>query len=103
MLTEDQVIETLKQCMDPEIPVDIWNLGLIYNIAISDGNHDKHDVDITMTLTTPGCGLVEHIKNDVKSKLEAMQQVNAATIIMTFDPRWNPNMINAEARKILNI
>jgi metal-sulfur cluster biosynthetic enzyme len=103
MLTEDQVIETLKKCMDPEIPVDIWNLGLIYNIAISDANSTKHDVSITMTLTTPGCGLVEHIKNDVKSKLEAMEQINQATITMTFDPRWNPNMISTEARKKLNI
>lgn len=103
MLTEDQVIETLKQCMDPEIPVDIWNLGLIYNIAISDAISDKHNVGITMTLTTPGCGLVEHIKNDVKSKLETMEQVNKATITTTFDPRWNPNMISAETRKKLNI
>lgn len=103
MLTEDQVIETLKQCMDPEIPVDIWNLGLVYNITISDSNIDKHDVAITLTLTTPGCQMIQHIKNDVKSKLEAMKEVNEALITMTFDPQWNTNMISAEARKKLNI
>ena len=104
MLTENQVIATLKQCMDPEIPVDVWNLGLIYNIDISDSKYtNKHNVAITMTLTTPGCQMVQHIKNDVKLKLEAMDKVHEALITMTFDPQWNANMISAEAKKILNI
>lgn len=104
MVTEDQIIATLKQVFDPEIPVDVWNLGLIYNINISDsGKTDKQNIDITMTLTTPGCQMVQHIKNDVKSKLEAMDSVNEANITMTFDPRWNVNMISNEARKKLNL
>ncbi len=104
MVTEDQVIATLKQVFDPEIPIDVWNLGLIYNINIIDSNnHGKKNINITMTLTTPGCQMVQHIKNDVKTKIEAMEQVNEATITMTFDPQWNVNMINDEARKKLNL
>ena len=104
MVTENQVIATLKQIFDPEIPIDVWNLGLIYNINIIDsGNPEKQNIDITMTLTTPGCQMVQHIKNDVKTKIEAMEQVNEATITMTFDPQWNVNMINDEARKKLNL
>ena len=65
MVTEDQVIATLKQVFDPEIPVDVWNLGLIYNINIGDsGNPDKQNINITMTLTTPACQMIQHIKND---------------------------------------
>jgi len=104
MVTEDQVIASLKQVFDPEIPVDVWNLGLIYDINISDSeSSDRQNIGITMTLTTPGCHLVEHIKNDVKTKLEAMDGVNEAIITMTFDPRWNVNMISEEARKKLNL
>ncbi len=104
MINENQVIETLKQCFDPEIPVDVWNLGLVYDIRIMDSDiKEKQNISITMTLTTPGCHLVEQIKNDVKTKIEAMVGVNKATINMTFDPRWNSNMISEEARKKLNI
>ena len=104
MVTEDQVIATLKQVFDPEIPIDVWNLGLIYNIGIDASNaKDKQNINITMTLTTPGCQMVQHIKNDVKTKVEAMENVNEATITITFDPQWNVNMITDEARKKLNI
>jgi metal-sulfur cluster biosynthetic enzyme len=104
MVTEDQVIATLKQVFDPEIPIDVWNLGLIYNINIIDsGNSEKQNINITMTLTTPGCQMVQHIKNDVKTKIEAMENVNEATITMTFDPQWNVNMISDKAREKLNI
>ncbi len=104
MVTEDKVIATLEQVFDPEIPVDVWNLGLIYNIDINnDKNSGKQNVGITMTLTTPGCQMVQHIKNDVKSKIEAMEEVNEATITMTFDPKWNVKMISDEARKKLNL
>jgi len=104
MVTEDKVIATLKQVFDPEIPVDVWNLGLIYNIGIAESDaKDKQNINITMTLTTPGCQMVQHIKNDVKTKIEAMEKVNEATITMTFDPQWNVNMISNEARKKLNL
>ena len=104
MVKEDQVIATLKQVFDPEIPIDVWNLGLIYNIGIAESNsQNKQNINITMTLTTPGCQMVQHIKNDVKTKIESMENVSEATITMTFDPQWNSNMISDEARKKLNI
>ncbi|MBU0528316.1 metal-sulfur cluster assembly factor [bacterium] len=104
MVTEEQVIATLKQVFDPEIPIDVWNLGLIYNIGISDSDKsDKQNINITMTLTTPGCQMVQHIKNDVKTKIEAMEEANEATITMTFDPQWNVNMISDDARKKFNL
>jgi len=104
MVTEEQVIATLKQVFDPEIPIDVWNLGLIYNIGIDEiDDASKQNINITMTLTTPGCQMVQHIKNDVKTKIEAMEHVNEATITMTFDPQWNVNMISDDARKKLNL
>jgi len=104
MVTEEQVIATLKQVFDPEIPIDVWNLGLIYNIGIDESDDaNKQNINITMTLTTPGCQMVQHIKNDVKTKIEAMENVNEATIDMIFDPQWNVNMISDDARKKLNI
>ncbi|HIO36596.1 MAG TPA: DUF59 domain-containing protein, partial [Candidatus Marinimicrobia bacterium] len=58
MVAEDKVIDILKQCYDPEIPIDLWNLGLIYNINIQEAfEKDKSDINITMSLTTPGCGM----------------------------------------------
>ena len=104
MITENQVIEVLKQCMDPEIPVDIWNLGLIYDIQIRESNvAKKQDVAIIMTLTVPGCPMVKQIKEDVQSKLSSLVGINGISIDITFDPKWNTNMISEEARKQLNI
>lgn len=101
-LTREDIIATLKKCYDPEIPIDLWNLGLIYNIKIleSPGN-EKVNVKITMSLTTPGCGLANQIAQDVKSNLEGMQAVDEATIQITFEPRWNPNMMTEFARNEL--
>ncbi len=104
MITEEQVLEKLKQCMDPEIPVDIWNLGLIYDIQINDSKTgDKQDIAIIMTLTVPGCPMVKHIKEDVQSKLSSLDGINDISIDITFDPKWNSNMMSDEARNKLNI
>ncbi len=103
MVTEEQVIEKLKQCMDPEIPVDIWNLGLIYDIQVTDSyGVDKQDVSIRMTLTVPGFPMVKNIKEDVQSKLSSIDGINEISIDITFDPKWNSNMISTEARQKLN-
>ena len=103
MVTEEQVVEKLKQCIDPEIPVDIWNLGLIYNINVNENAvTNKQDVSIIMTLTVPGCPMVKHIKEDVQSKLSTIDGINDISIDITFDPKWNSNMISDEARKKLN-
>ena len=102
-VTEAQVIEALKQCMDPEIPVDIWNLGLIYSVFIKNPEAEQTAVTIIMTLTTPGCAMKNHIAGDIKSKVSAVSGVTQVDVEFVFDPRWTPAMISAEARQKLGI
>ena len=66
---KDKIIEILKQCYDPEIPIDLWSLGLIYEISSESLTNGKNKVEIIMTLTTPGCMMGEHMANDIKTKL----------------------------------
>ena len=63
------IITVLKSCYDPEIPLDLWSLGLIYDIDIVEVNEDKSKIDITMSLTTPGCSMGQHMADDIKSKV----------------------------------
>ena len=101
---ESQVIEILKQCFDPELPIDLWNLGLIYNIEIQESYDELHsDVNIVMSLTTPGCTMGQQMSLDIKNKLEALDEVNQAFVEVTFDPPWNPEMMSAEAREKLGV
>ena len=101
---ESQVIDILKQCYDPELPVDLWNLGLIYNIQIQESYDGKSsDVNIVMSLTTPGCTMGQQMSLDIKNKLEALDEVSQAFVEVTFDPPWNPEMITSEARKKLGL
>jgi FeS assembly SUF system protein len=90
----DRIIETLKTCYDPEIPVDIWELGLIYEINISEGN----DVHIKMTLTSPACPVAETLPPDVEQKVRDMPDVNSAKVEITFDPPWEKDLMSEEAR-----
>ncbi|MBT3478002.1 MAG: DUF59 domain-containing protein [Candidatus Marinimicrobia bacterium] len=101
---EDQVIEILKQCYDPELPVDLWNLGLIYKIQIQESYDEiRSDVNIVMSLTTPGCTMGQQMSLDIKNKLEALDEVTQAFVEVTFDPPWNPEMITDEAREKLGL
>ena len=101
---ESQVIEILKQCFDPELPIDLWNLGLIYNIETQESYDELHsDVNIVMSLTTPGCTMGQQMSLDIKNKLEALDEVNQAFVEVTFEPPWNPEMMSAEARKKLGV
>jgi len=101
---ESEVIEILKQCYDPELPVDLWNLGLIFNIQIQESyDETRSDVNIVMSLTTPGCTMGQQMAQDIKNKLEALDAVNQAFVEVTFDPPWNPEMISAEAREKLGV
>ena len=86
-----QIIDILKNCFDPEIPIDLWNLGLIYDIQLIDAEKDKTDVVITMSLTTPGCSMGAQMAEDIKNT-----KVN-----VTFDPPWDPKMMTDYARKKL--
>ena len=90
----DRVIETLKTCYDPEIPVDIWELGLIYEIIINEGN----DVHLRMTLTSPACPVAETLPPEIEDKIRNMPDVNKAKVEITFDPPWEKEMMSDEAR-----
>ena len=101
---ESQVIEILKQCFDPELPIDLWNLGLIYNIETQESYDELHsDVNIVMSLTTPGCTMGQQMSLDIKNKLEALDEVNQAFVEVTVEPPWNPEMMSAEAREKLGV
>ena len=101
MVDENKIIEILKQCYDPEIPVDLWSLGLIYNISINEAENNKSDVAITMTLTTPGCTMGSYMAEDIKMKLSGIDEINSSKVEVTFDPPWKPEMMNDEAREKL--
>ncbi len=90
----DRIIDVLKSCYDPEIPVDIWELGLIYEININDGN----DVHIMMTLTSPACPVAETLPPDVEQKVRDIPDVNTAKVEITFNPPWEKDMMSEEAR-----
>jgi FeS assembly SUF system protein len=90
----ERVIEVLKTCYDPEIPVDIWELGLIYDIQIKEGN----DVHVMMTLTSPNCPVAESLPVEVEEKIAAMPDVNKAKVEITFEPPWEKEMMSEEAR-----
>ena len=97
----DKIIEVLKQCYDPEIPIDLWSLGLIYEINATVLKNKKNEVNIIMTLTTPGCMMGEHMASDVKQKLESLKEIEAANVTITFDPPWEPSMMSDSARQKL--
>ena len=92
------IIDVLMSCYDPEIPLDLWSLGLIYDIDIIEGDVDKSKVEITMSLTTPGCSMGQHMADDIKSKVSDLDQVESVEVAITFDPPWDPDMMTEDAR-----
>jgi len=98
MVTKDEVITVLKDCYDPEIPLNIWDLGLVYDINIQDG-----DVGIKMTLTAPGCMMGGMIADEVKAKLKALSGVKDAKVDLVFDPPWTPDKMSGEAKAQMGI
>ena len=101
MIDKNKIIDILKQCYDPEIPVDLWSLGLIYDIKITELKNKKSDVNITMTLTTPGCTMGTYMADDIKMKVSGLDEVNKAEVDVTFDPPWKPEMMHESAREKL--
>ncbi|MCW3093547.1 MAG: hypothetical protein JWP81_4616 [Ferruginibacter sp.] len=91
---EIEIIDTLKTVYDPEMPADIYELGLVYGIKIS----DKGFVNITMTLTAPGCPVAGEIIMEVDKKIRAIEGVTDVNVMLTFDPPWNREMMSEEAR-----
>ena len=96
-----KIIDILKQCYDPEIPIDLWNLGLIYDIDMTTTENDKNDVKITMSLTTPGCTMGQHMADDIKNKVKTLEKINNIEVTVTFDPPWTPEMMTNYAREKL--
>lgn len=91
---EEEIVRMLKTVFDPEIPVNIYDLGLIYSVEVSE---DK-DVTVTMTLTAPNCPAADFILDDVRFKLEAIQGIHNVVVDLTFEPTWNKDMMSDEAK-----
>jgi len=91
---ENTIINVLKTIFDPEIPVDIYELGLIYGIDIDDNN----DVKISMTLTSPSCPVAESLPAEVEEKVRGIQDVSSAKVEITFEPPWEKDMMSEEAQ-----
>ena len=96
---KQQVIEVLKTCYDPEIPVDIYELGLIYNVEV---NNDGA-VEITMTLTSPACPVAESLPPEVESKVATVDGVSSARVEVTWEPTWTSEMMSEAARLTLGM
>jgi FeS assembly SUF system protein len=95
----NQLIAALKTVYDPEIPVDIYELGLIYRVDVA----DNKDVTIDMTLTAPGCPVAGEMPNMVRDALLSVPGVGEVTVNMTFDPPWTPDRMSEEAKLELNM
>lgn len=90
----EEIIRVLKTVYDPEIPVDIYELGLVYDVQISDDG----DVKIIMTLTTPNCPVAETLPQEVKDKVAQVENVNSVDLELTFEPSWHKDMMSEEAK-----
>ena len=92
--TEDRIVEVLKTVYDPEIPVNIYDLGLVYKIDFKDDGV----LDVDMTLTAPNCPMGDYIIEDVRQKLEGIDTVKQANVNLVFDPVWDQSMMSDEAK-----
>ena len=90
----DRVIDMIKTCYDPEIPVDIWELGLIYDVAVEDGGN----VNVSMTLTSPMCPVAESLPPEVEAKVRTVEGVTEARVQVTWDPPWSPEKMTEAAK-----
>ena len=93
-LIEERIVDVLKTVYDPEIPVNIYDLGLIYKIDVQDDGN----VDIDMTFTAPSCPAADFILEDVRQKVDALDQVRSANVNLVFEPVWDQSMMTEEAR-----
>ena len=94
---ESEILKVIKEVFDPEIPVNIYDLGLIYEIDVD----DYDNVEIKMTLTAPNCPVADSMPNEVKEKVKAIEGVNKVNIEMVFDPPWSASMMSEEAKLVL--
>ena len=99
---EKQVWEAMRGCYDPEIPVNIVDLGLIYELRIEEGEQGKQ-IFVKMTLTAQGCGMGPVIADDAKTRIEKLSSVQSAQVDIVWEPQWNPRMISEEGKKVLGL
>lgn len=91
---EQKIVSVLETVYDPEIPVNIYELGLVYDIKINDNS----DVDITMTLTSPACPVAESLPGEVRQKIKSIDDINEVNINLVWEPPWNKDMMSEEAK-----
>jgi probable FeS assembly SUF system protein SufT len=101
--SEEAVWGALKTCFDPEIPVNIVDLGLVYDLSVEKTPAGGQAVEVKMTLTAPGCGMGPVIAEDARQKIAALPSVESAKVHIVWDPIWAPQMISPEGRKILGL
>jgi FeS assembly SUF system protein len=96
---EANIVKALKGVYDPEIPVNVYDLGLIYEIDVK----SESEVDITMTLTAPNCPMADIVLNDVETYTKDVKGIEKVNVILTFDPAWDKDMLSEEARLELGL
>ena len=97
-ITHAAVVEVMKEVYDPEIPINVVDLGLVYDVSVQEGN-----VHVLMTLTAPGCGMGPFIAQQAEWAIAELEGVSDVEVEMTFDPPWNPEMISDDGKKLLGI
>ena len=100
---EEKVVAVLKTCYDPEIPVDIYQLGLIYKVFAPRAEDEPGKIKVLMTLTAPNCPAAQTLPAEAKYKIERLEEVDDAEIEITFDPPWTPELMSEEAKLVLNL
>ncbi len=98
-ITKDEVLEKLKDVYDPEIPVNVVDLGLIYGVEVSDDN----EVHVQMTLTAPGCGMGPYIAQQAEWAVSELEGLEDVTVEMVFDPPWTPDLLSEDGKALLGI
>ena len=100
LAVEEKIIAALKTVYDPEIPVDIYELGLIYK---RDYHEEDGTLDLDMTLTAPGCPMADFIMEDVRQKMEGIEGITTARVNLVFEPEWDQSMMSEEAKADLGM
>ena len=96
MISQDQIIGKLRECLDPELGVNIVDLGLIYGVSV-EGSH----IQVLMTMTTPGCPLDSYFIKDITGKLKTLKGVSDVAVEMTFEPPWAPSKMSQDSKDLL--
>lgn len=100
--SEERVWDALKTCYDPEIPINIVDLGLVYDLGVTAAGDDTFDIAVKMTLTAQGCGMGPSIAADAKGKIKKLGRVSEVCVDIVWDPVWNPQMITEKGRRVLD-